>query len=194
MRYCPMNLTASYFTQAARFREQYGVNRIFLATDNKEAAALCDAGVLGFECRHIGMDRSKFESATFIEKRVEQHEEGALSGSTVALDALADIDMLADCDFLIVLLRSAVSRLALSLALGRKGKLPPFMSLQWPWSPNYHKRKFKAGKGAKMGKVPMKLGKLPMKVGRRVPPSGAKYRNRQDWLRDVVTQQKGAAA
>jgi hypothetical protein len=109
-------------------------------------------------------------------------------------DALADIDMLADCDFLIVLLRSAVSRLALSLALGRKGKLPPFMSLQWPWSPNYHKRKFKAGKGAKMGKVPMKLGKLPMKVGRRVPPSGAKYRNRQDWLRDVVTQQKGAAA
>jgi hypothetical protein len=77
--------TISAPVQAARFREQYGVNRIFLATDNKEAAALCDAGVLGFECRHIGMDRSKFESATFIEKRVEQHEEGALSGSTVAL-------------------------------------------------------------------------------------------------------------
>ena len=42
---------------------------------------------------------SKFESPTFIEHRVATHEAGALSGSVVALDALADIDMLADCDY-----------------------------------------------------------------------------------------------
>ena len=119
------------------------MNRILLATDNKDAAALCDARVLGFECSHISIDRSKFESETFIENRVKQNEQGPLSGTAVALDALADIDMLGDCDYLIVLLRSAVSRLALSLALARKGKMPPFASLQWPWSPNYHKRLFK---------------------------------------------------
>ena len=32
------------------------------------------------------MQRDKFESATFIERRVEAHEDGELSGARVALD------------------------------------------------------------------------------------------------------------
>ena len=142
-RFCPSNLTASYFAQAAAIREQYGVNRLLVATDNKEAAALCDDGVLGFDCSHIAIDRSKFESTAFIETRVGKAQDGPLAGSAVALDAITDIDMLADCDFLVLVLRSAVSRLALSLALARKGRLPPFVSMQSPWSLTHHKAHMK---------------------------------------------------
>lgn len=58
----PALCRVSTCAQAANMRERYGVNRIFLATDNKEAARLCEARVLGFECTHISIDRSKFES------------------------------------------------------------------------------------------------------------------------------------
>ncbi|KAL1523942.1 hypothetical protein AB1Y20_018858 [Prymnesium parvum] len=166
-RYCPSNLTDTFFMQAVKFRERFGVNRIFLATDNHKAVALCDARVLDFDCYHITMDRTKFESSTFIEQRVEAHASGPLSGSTVALDALADIDMLADCQFLVVLLRSAVSRLALSLALARRGKLPPFISLQWPWSANYHKVKLKNAKGK--ARLPTRLSAARQRAHMRSP-------------------------
>ena len=58
---------------------------------------------------------------------------GELSGSEVALSALADIDLLADCTYLVINLRSAVSRLALGLAVARQGRHVPFISVQWPW-------------------------------------------------------------
>ena len=119
-RFCPSNLTASYFAQAARLRSLYGVNVIVMATDSPRAAAACRAAPLGFECRTMPMARDKFDSPTFIEARVAKHEGGALSGSTVALDTLADIDMLADCDHHVLIFRSAVSRLAYGLAVARR--------------------------------------------------------------------------
>ena len=143
-RFCPANLTASFFGTAARLRERYGLRRIVLATDSAPAAALCASGVLGFECHTLQMVRSKFESATFIEKRVARHEEGQLSGSAVALDALADIDMLADCDAFVLVLRSAISRLVYALALARKGRPLPVISLQNPTSPGFLKQRRKA--------------------------------------------------
>lgn len=145
-RFCPANKTV-YFEHAARLRSAYGANRILLATDNAEAAGLCRAGVLGFSCRTLQIDRSKFESDTFIENRVRGHTEGELSGSAVALDALADIDMLADCDMHVIVLRSAVSRLAYALAIGRAGQPPPLISLQWPWGPAFHKARSKGAAG-----------------------------------------------
>merc|ERR1712097_4624 len=96
-RFCAKNLTGTFWAQAARLRERYGVNTIVLATDDARAAALCESRALGFECRTAPIERGKFESSTFIENRVASHASGALSGSAVALDALADIDMLADC-------------------------------------------------------------------------------------------------
>lgn len=72
---------------------------------------------------------------------------GELSGSTVALDTLADIDMLADCDALVLVLRSAVSRLSHHLAVARKQRAVPLISLQWPTSPSF---KMKAKKNAGM--------------------------------------------
>ena len=144
-RYCPSNLTASFFGMAAHMRERYGTNRLVLATDNERAAKLCKDGVLGFDCRTLTMQRAKFDDAAFIESRVSTHEDGELSGSTVALDTLADIDMLADCDALVLVLRSAVSRLAHHLALARTGRNVPLISLQYPTSSGYAKTKGKKG-------------------------------------------------
>ena len=64
-------------------------------------------------------------------------EAGNLSGSAVALDALADVDMLASCGMLVVVMRSAISRLAFSLSIARKGRVPPTLSLQWPWGDSW---------------------------------------------------------
>ena len=125
-------------------RRRYGVNTIVLATDSVAAARACASGILGFECRTLRMARAKFDSAKFIESRVRSHEAGALSGSTVALDALADIDMLADCSYHVLVFRSAISRLAYTLALARHGRPPPVISLQWPYSPAHLKRRKKA--------------------------------------------------
>ncbi len=68
------------------------------------------AGVLGFDCRTLRMDRERFNARTSIERRVVRQASGPLSGSAVALDALADVEMLADCEAHVLVLRSAVSR------------------------------------------------------------------------------------
>ena len=132
-RFCPRNFTATYFEAAARVRAKYGINRLVLATDDASAAAMCAAGVLGFECRSMHMDRTRFDARESIERRVVHRASGLLSGSAVALDALADVEMLSECDAHVLVLRSAVSRLALALSVGRKGRHSPLISLQWPW-------------------------------------------------------------
>ena len=135
-RFCPANLTATYFAAAAYLRDRHGGGgrvTVQLSTDDAEAAALCARRPLDLHCIASGMERRRFASWTSIERRVARHNEGQLSGSAVALDALADIDMLADATCHVLVLRSAVSRLALALSVARKGRVPPFVSLQWPW-------------------------------------------------------------
>ena len=68
-RFCPANLTSAYFMAAARMRAVYGANKLFVATDNAEAANLCRSSVLGFDCRTMFMDRRRFESTTSIVSR-----------------------------------------------------------------------------------------------------------------------------
>ena len=58
-RYCPSNLTSTFFAVADRMRSMYGVHTIVLATDSSKAASLCTSGVMGFDCRTLkGMDRN----------------------------------------------------------------------------------------------------------------------------------------
>ena len=168
-RFCPKNLTATFFTQAARFRSLYGVNTIVLATDSTRAAAECAKGVLGFECRTMAFGRDKFESPTFIEQRVASHSAGELSGSTVALDALADVDMLADCDYHVLILRSAISRLAYGLSTARHGRPTPVVSMQWPYSPTFMKLKSPKKMGMKKafkGRNAMKMKRMMAKTAK----------------------------
>jgi hypothetical protein len=82
-------------------------------------------------------------------------QEGGLSGSAVALDALADIDMLGDCDLFVMLLRSCMARVAYALAVGRQGRPLPIISLEAPWSPykgGKMKALFKKGRGGGAGR------------------------------------------
>jgi len=147
-RYCPANLTSSYFAAAARLRHVYGPSRLLLATDDAEAARLCLSKAMGFECTTQSIGRGKFESNQLIEDRVAEHASGELSGSSVALDALADIDMLADADMFVLLFRSCFARVAYALAMSRKGRPPPVISLEAPWSPyKGSKTKMKGRKG-----------------------------------------------
>jgi hypothetical protein len=132
-RFCPPNRTAAYFGAAAALRDRYLINKLVVATDDAEAAALCMAGAYGFDCRTRVMDRERFNARTSIERRVAHHASGGLSGSAVALDTLADVEMLSDCEAHVLVLRSAVSRLALGLSVARKGRFAPLVSLQWPW-------------------------------------------------------------
>ena len=164
-RYCPHNLTASYFSAAAELRRVYGANRILLATDHAPAAALCRTGVLGFDCVTQRLERGKFDAAELIENRVAQHASGGLSGSAVALDALADIDLLAGCDMFVLLLRSCFARVAYALAMGRKGSPPPVISLEAPWSPA-----LKLKKKMKMRHRINNGGNFAMRKSRTKPP------------------------
>ena len=91
--------------------------------------------MLGFLCHTQRIERDKFVSTSLIEDRVAQHDEGRLSGAAVALDALADIEMLADADMFVMLLRSCFARVAYALAMARQGRPPPIISLEAPWSP-----------------------------------------------------------
>ena len=83
---------------------------------------------------------------------------GELAGSTVALDTLADIDMLADCDALVLVLRSAVSRLAHHLAIARKGRPVPLISLQYPTSAAAWKKRGPGVRGRGMLKGALRGG------------------------------------
>ena len=95
---------------------------------------MCKEGIPGFtSCKTLQMDRVRFDARQSIERRVVHHTTGGLSGSAVALDALADVEMLSECDAHVLVLRSAVSRLALALSVAKKGRHGPLISLQCPW-------------------------------------------------------------
>ena len=155
--------------------EQYGASRILLATDSAEAAALCARGVLGFECATMPLERGKFESADLIEHRVAAAERAGgaqtdpLSGSRVALDALADIDMLADCDLFVLVLRSCFGRVAYALNAARRGTFAPLVSLEQAWSSS---GAGKLGKGGLRGDTGPKGGTMMMRSGRKLRGRG----------------------
>jgi hypothetical protein len=128
-RFCPAN-TAPYWAAAARLRDAYGATRIHLVTDDAAAAAACLASPLGFACSVRAMDRTRFNARASIELRAGG---GVIAGGDAALDVLTDMEELAECGCFVLLLRSAVSRLAYALALARQGRHPPVISMQWAW-------------------------------------------------------------
>ena len=70
----------------------------------------------------------RFDARQSIELRARQ---GELAGGDAALDVLADIEELSECGFFVLVLRSAVSRLAYALSMGRGGAHRPLISMQW---------------------------------------------------------------
>lgn len=134
----------TFLEEARRMKERYAVRHIFLSTDCDDTARAC-AALEEFECTTLPLERGLYdvgarqapehnptESAydQWIERRIQL---GEVDGSVAALHAIAEIDTLASCDFIVGRLDSAISRLALMLLSARRGPRP-FVSLDKPWA------------------------------------------------------------
>ena len=60
----------AYLAEAVKMRDRYGINRIFLATDDTASVEWARANPSGFEWIIPNMDRSKYVSDTLIEQRL----------------------------------------------------------------------------------------------------------------------------
>eukprot|EP00965_Chrysotila_dentata_P241158 6204124-Pleurochrysis_carterae.AAC.2 len=74
-RFCASNLTR-YFAEAVRIGERYSATRLFVATDDAAAAAMCASKPLGMHCVTANMERARFAAQTSIELRVAEHARG----------------------------------------------------------------------------------------------------------------------
>jgi len=153
----------AYMAPARKFREKYGINRIFLATDDEASVAWARRHPDGFEWVVPNLDRSKYVSATLIEERLiaaGASREGAAGGEEVEaekgdhLDAgqegetiIQEIEMLASADAFIGQFSGNVDRVAFSLMASRLGRIPPYVSLDIPWCSHWgHERRQRNGK------------------------------------------------
>lgn len=111
-----------FLVPARRMQHLYNVTHIFLSTDCAETAQQCHE-LQDFTCATLPLERSVYdvgashapeynpkESAydQWIERRIQL---GEVDGSLAALHAIAEVDTLASCDYLIGRLDSAISRL-----------------------------------------------------------------------------------
>jgi hypothetical protein len=130
---CPLEgggLERMYWSAARRMRSLYGAKTIVLATDSDSVVRSCreTLGREGFECAALLIDRKAYNRhrGVWIEHRVDM---GEMDGSQLVVDALADIDVLGDCDMFIGAFVSYFSRLSYQLILARKGHHVPFVSV-----------------------------------------------------------------
>lgn len=133
-----------YLEHARRMKRLYGVNHIFLSTDCEDTVRQC-AEMSEFECAALPFDREMYDvgarHAAEYNSQESRHEDwienrvlrGDVDGSKAALQAIADIDTLAGCDYFIGRLDSSFSRLALMLIGARRGPVP-YVSISKAWA------------------------------------------------------------
>ena len=119
-----------YQHEVAHLVRQYGARTVFLATDSAAAVAAMTEEVwlpAGVRVVHmVGLDRSVFESAWWIDHRAAY---GTVDRALVAESALLDMLMLAHCDALVGSFSSHFSTVALELSTSWKGFIPPHVKL-----------------------------------------------------------------
>jgi hypothetical protein len=121
-----------------RMQQKYGVTAVYVATDSATAVSHLAAGLPeGLTVLHNVIEKDlaalspkdfpvydgdNEDHSMFYELRIA---EGDLNPATMALSAIADVQLLSECDAL-VLTDSLFSHVAFLLAYGRQGVLPPF--------------------------------------------------------------------
>ena len=102
----------AFLVHARRMRDRYGVGHIFLSTDCADTARACD-DLEEFHCTTLPLERSVYDVGAgdapehnptesdydqWIERRIQL---GEVDGSEAALHAIAEVDTLASCHYLI---------------------------------------------------------------------------------------------
>ena len=124
---------ADYIPAVLKLRRAYGLEAVFLSTDDEEVVEDATRWLRrhGMRVLNLPLDRSVFESSWFIEHRMEA---GALDAGVITDSMLLDLLLLRECDAFVGTLSSQMSRLALSLMAHRIGVIPPFVSVEdMPW-------------------------------------------------------------
>jgi hypothetical protein len=122
---------SAYVERIKEMRRMYGVNKVFLATD--DPAVVDEARALeGFKVMSLDIDRAMLSGDWFLEFRT-QGQSSAIKSQDVTGSALLDLMLLSDCDYFIGSFASHLSRLAYELIVARLGFHPPYSSVDYPW-------------------------------------------------------------
>ena len=124
-----------YLPHIRTLSEKYGVNRVFLATDDDVFLRNVRSSPAAneFEFVNVNMDRSVYAASRLIERRTELYTEKSNVAHEMTLQALTDIFLLAEADAFIGHFLSNLSRLAIELSAVEKGFVPPFVSVDGQW-------------------------------------------------------------
>ena len=125
----------TYLPHIRTLSEKYGVNRVFLATDDDALLRKVKSSPAAneFEFVNVNMDRSIYKASKLIERRTELYTEKSNVAHEMTLQALTDIFLLAEADAFIGHFLSNLSRLAIELSAAEKGFVPPFVSVDGQW-------------------------------------------------------------
>jgi len=125
----------TYMFHAERMKQLYGACKIRLATDSDEVVGALNqvADKYGFEIYVLHYNRSLFKPERagkegFIEERTFSDEQRVL----IAASSVADIEFLAQADFVIGTGASTITRLIHQLVTAYTGRVAPFISLDLP--------------------------------------------------------------
>jgi len=99
---------AAYLERIYEMRDRYGVNKVFLATDDHHVAAAA-ALVPDLEIMQLSLDRSMFSADWFLEFRSEL---GLVDTQLVTESALLDLLLLSEGSYFVGTFASHLSRLA----------------------------------------------------------------------------------
>jgi len=120
---------AAYLERIYEMRDRYGVNKVFLATDDHHVAAAA-ALVPDLEIMQLSLDRSMFSADWFLEFRSEL---GLVDTQLVTESALLDLLLLSEGSYFVGTFASHLSRLAYELMVARLGYFAPYASVDYPW-------------------------------------------------------------
>eukprot|EP00928_Gymnodinium_smaydae_P012740 TRINITY_DN14640_c0_g1_i3.p1 TRINITY_DN14640_c0_g1~~TRINITY_DN14640_c0_g1_i3.p1 ORF type:complete len:684 (-),score=72.65 TRINITY_DN14640_c0_g1_i3:73-2124(-) len=114
-----------FVSAAERLRVKYGAKSLFVASDDADAVQQVRqlAGANWTRIVSLDLEREKYDVVSMFDWKW---------GSTLALDAIAEIDALASGDAFVGQFSSNVARIAFMLMVAKKGYYPPFHSLDIP--------------------------------------------------------------
>ena len=131
---------ASYLPELRSLRDRYQTRRVFLATDDESVIRASRRFATEFDFVFLSspeIDRKLFDSKEQIEYRKNLWNGASNVGHKIMMASLYDMLLLGHSDYLILHLLSNMSRLALELAAARAKKVPPFSSVDGPWTNNW---------------------------------------------------------